>query len=244
MTMRGAITLIKNPSLLVVALLMPACGPTVSGEIRDAASERPISRARVDLIDVGWGQRGGHLVWDAEQRATSMSDERGRFVFSQAGGGRLRVVTAGGVRAEARICSRSPTIVRVGGPYPELRADRRLLFTPMGTRSRSANRPQPMNGSADDLGLRGSGSAFNDGATLRIEAAGGVRFVAGTGAIPRAPPPPYERVIELDLDSDCGWLFVRLGEKTVAVIEVAPLSWEQDPGQPKRYVLLYTPLPD
>ena len=241
--MRGAFAHFKNTVPLVMASVLQACGPTVSGEVRDAASERPIAQARVDLIDVGWGQRDGQLVWDAEKRASSTSGADGRFAFDESGGGSLRVAAPGGARVEARLCPRSPTIVRVGGPYPELRADRRLIFDPSGAAASAADKSNPLDTSASYLGLRGSGSAFGDGRVLRIEADGGVRFIAGTGAIPPPPPLPYDRVIELDLGAACGWLFVYHGEKTVAVIEVAPLGWEQDPGQPRRYVMLYTPLP-
>ena len=241
--MRGAVSLLKYSAPILMAVLLQACGPTVSGEVRDAGSEQPIPQARVDLIDVGWGQRDGQLVWDAEKRASSTSGADGRFAFNETGGGSLRVAAPGGARVEARLCSRSPTIVRVGGPYPDLRADRRLIFNPDGAAASATDKSHPLDGSADDLGLRGSGSAFKDGRGLRIEADGGVQFVEGTGAIPPPPPLPYDRVIELDLGAACGWLFVHHGEKTVAVIEVAPLGWEQDPGQPRRYVMLYTPLP-
>lgn len=241
--MRAAFALIKNIVPLVMASVLQACGPTVSGEVRDAASEQPIAQARIDLVDVGWGQRDRQLVWDAEKRATSTSGADGRFAFDKTGGVSLRVMAPGGTRVEARLCPRSPTIVRVGGPYPDLRADRRLIFDPNGAAASAADKSQPLDTSADDLGLRGSGSAFNDGRALRIEADGGVEFVAGTGAIPPPPPLPYHRAIELDLGADCGWLFVHSGEKPVAVIEVALLGSEQNPGQPRRYVMLYTPLP-
>ena len=241
--MGGGFTLINITASIMMAFLVQSCGSSVSGEVRDAESERPIANARVDLVNVGWGKRSGQLVWDAEKRASSISDENGRFAFNATGGGSLRVVAPGGAPAEARLCARSPTIVRVGGPYPELRANRRLLFNLNGTASKATGKLHPLDGSANELGLRSSGSAFTDGLGFHVEADGGVRFIEGTGAIPPAPPPPYERVVELDLGADCGWLFVRFGEKMVAVIEVAPLSWEQDPGQAKRYVMLYTPLP-
>ena len=241
--MRGAFAHIKNSVPLVMASVLQACGPTVSGEVRDAASERPIAQARVDLVSFGWGQRDGQLVWDAEKRATSISGADGRFAFDKTGGVSLRVMVPGSARVETRLCSKSPNIVRVGGSYPNLRADRRLIFDPNGAAASAADKSQPLDTSADDLGLRGSGSAFNDGRVLRIEADGGVKFVAGTGAIPPPPPLPYNRAIELDLSADCGWLFIHSGEKAVAVIEVALLGSEYNPGQPPRYVMSYTPLP-
>ena len=241
--MRGAFAHLKNSVPLVMAFVLQACGPTVSGEVRDAESERPIAQAQVDLIDVGWGQRNGQLVWDAEKRASSTSGADGRFAFNKSGGISLRVAAPGGARVEARLCPRSPTIVRVGGPYPELRANRRLIFDPNGAGASAAEKPHPPDKSANDLGLRGSGSAFKDGRVLRIEADGGVRFIAGTGAIPPPPPLPYDSTIELDLGADCGWLFIYLGERAAAVIEIALLVSEQNPGQPWRYVMFYTPLP-
>lgn len=210
----------------IAALVVGGCGQHVSGVVQEAASGRPVANAVVELSNTGWGLRNGQLVWDAEKVSSTTTDERGRFAFDADGGINLRVRATHHAPVATSLCARSPMIVRIGGPYAGLRTDRRLLPDSDGA-----------------LGLTVSPGPGDNEYRLRVEAKGGVRFVEGTGAIPPPPPLPYAGAVELDLRSDCGWLFVSDGASPIAVIQAGALGWEQDPGGARRWVMLYTPLP-
>lgn len=229
--------------LTSVAILVGGCAPGVSGVVKDAATGRTIADAEVELFNSGWGFRDGQLVWDAEKISRTTTDAQGRFQFGRSGGVGLRVTAPGFAQlVAASLCSRSPMTVYIGGPYPELRVDWRLIFGRDGRGAVDMKTGYKRETTTDELGLRLSGTAFTDGYALRVQSTGGVRLVRGTGAIPVPPPLPYDRVVDLDLAADCGWLFVSDGTSPIAVIGVAPLGWEQNPGQPRYWVMRYTPL--
>lgn len=227
----------------IAALLLAGCGQHVSGVVRDAATDQPLAGASVELRNIGWGIRDGQLVWDAEKVSRATTNGGGRFAFDEDGGVNLQVRSPNHPTIDTSLCARSPMVVRVGGPYPTLRADRRLLLDLSGAEVQPAGNSSPQTANAADLGLSASGSAGDDASGLRIEAKGGIRLVEGTGAIPPAPPLPYDRAVNLDLGSACGWLFVSDGTSPIAVIQIGAIGWEQDPGGPRRWVMLFTPLP-
>jgi hypothetical protein len=223
----------------VALLLAGGCTGGVSGVVQDAGTSRPVAGATIELSNNGWGFRNGQLVWDAETISRAVTDPEGRFAFAADGGAGLRVSAPHQAIVRTSLCSRSPMIVRIGGPYPDLRADKRLFLDP-GLQSESDGAAQPA--SAQGLGL-GVSASPSDESRLRIEAKGGIAFIEGTGVIPAPPPLPYGRAVNLDLGSACGWLFVSDGAAPIAVIQVGGMGWEQEPGGPRRRVMLYTPLP-
>ena len=224
---------------LLTALALAGCSGA-AGMVRDAATGRPVADATLQASNHGWGARDGQLVWDKEKISTTTSGTDGAFRFDVGGGVNLRVRASGYPDVETSFCPRD-TLVLLGGPYPRLRADRRLIFADrLG--AADGDRAHPP-GLAREYGVAAAGPAFRDGSRLRVKATGGIRFVAGTGAIPPAPRLPYAHSVELDFRRDCGWLFVSDGKAPVAVIEARPPSGRQDPGQPWVWSMLYTPLP-
>jgi hypothetical protein len=219
-------------------LLVSGCTGQVSGIVQDAGTGRPVAGVLVELSRNAWGFRDDQLVWDAEKISRSTSDAQGRFAFATDGGTSLRIRAPHYPDLRTSLCPRSPMVVRIGGPYPDLRADKHLFLDPGpstgGGGAQSAN--------AEDLGLSVSDGTSNE-SKLELEATGGIRFVAGTGAIPAPPPLPYEHGVTLNPGSACGWLFVSDGASPIAVIQVGGMAWEQEPGGPRRRVLLFTPLP-
>lgn len=224
-------------------LLATSCTPHVSGIVQDALTGRPVANARIELLDRGWGSSGGQLVWDADKISRTATDASGRFQFSQDGGTAFRVSALGYEPIETSLCGRSPMIVHIGGPHGELRADKRIFVGPDVPTTGIAEPGSVEAVAEEDLGIRVTGSALDEGTGLRVVAEGGIRFVEGTGAIPAAPPPPYDKVISLDVASDCGWLFVRTDANRVAVIQIRPIGWEQKPGGARKWVMFYTLLP-
>jgi hypothetical protein len=226
---------------LISALMaaLPGCSGA-SGMVRDAATGRPIANAALATSNGSWGFSDGQLVWDRQTISTATSGKDGAFRFDVGGGTGLRVRASGYPDIETSFCSRD-TLVLMGGPYPQLRADRRLDFAEaLGPEDISSRNPPTL---ANELGVSASGPAFGDGSTLRIEARGGVSFVPGTGAIPPAPPLPYAKAVEVDFREQCGWVFVSDGSAPIAVIEARHPSGSQYPGQDWVYSMMYTPLP-
>jgi hypothetical protein len=221
----------------VAAFLLAGCTQSVSGVVQDAATGKPVGSAAVELINSGWGTRDGQPVWDAEKLTRTTTDSQGRFEFAEDGGISLRVRAESHGTMATSLCSRSPMLVRIGGPYADLRVDRRLFLDP-GPRSARSRQTA----SAAQLGISASPAGGED-SLLRISAKGGTKFVEGTGAIPPTPPLPYDHATDLDLRSACGWLFVSDGNAPIAVIRIAGMAWEQEPGGPRRRVVLYAPLP-
>ena len=208
--------------------------------MRDASTGQPIANATLQASNVRWGMRDGQLVWDKEKIATVTTGEDGAFRFDVDGGMNLRVRAIGYPDVETSFCPRD-TIVLIGGPDPQLKADRRLVFAhALDASDEDRARPPAL---PRDLGITAAGPAFGQGSTLRVEAQGGVKFVSGTGVIPPAPPLPYPRSVEIDFSRDCGWLFVSDGRSPVAVIEVRSPDGRQDPGGPWVWSMQYTPLP-
>jgi hypothetical protein len=224
---------------LAAALALAGCS-RAAGTVRDAATGRPIAGATLQASNYGWGRRDGQLVWDQEKVSTTTSGKDGAFRFDVDGGTNLRVRAAGYPEIRTSFCSRD-TLVLLGGPYPGLEPNRRLVFADaLGPGDADRARPPAL---ARDLGLTASGPAFGDGSALRLEATGGIRFVPGTGAVPPPPPLPYPPTVELDFGRDCGWLFVGDGRAAVAVIEARPPGGRQEPGGPWTWTMLYAPLP-
>lgn len=225
----------RTALILTAALALAGCS-RAGGTVRDAATGKPIAGATLQASNYGWGRRNGQLVWDKEKVSTATSGKDGAFRFKVDGGTNLRVRAPGYPEVRTSFCSRE-TLVLVGGPYPELEIDRRLVFADaLGPSDADRTNPPTL---ARDLGLTASG----DGSALRIEAKGGIRFVPGTGAVPPPPSLPYPDAVDLDFKRDCGWLFVADGKSAVAVIEARPPSGRQEPGGPWVWSLLYAPVP-
>jgi hypothetical protein len=226
--------------LLGFAALLGSCG-SIGGEVRDASTGKPVAGALVKISTIGWGRRDGQLVWDAETIHEARADRHGRFHFSGIdGGGRLQVLSPAGGFDHGALCPREQ-LIWVGGPYAALRADRRLIFADtLEDGDRDRVHPPAL---AKELGVSTSDWTSDGEPVLRLEATGGVKFVAGTGAIPPPPAMPYSPSVEIDFRKDCGWIFVSDGAKPIAVIEARAPSGSQRPGQPWRWSMMFAPLP-
>ena len=224
--------------MMGLAALLGGCG-SIAGEVRDAATGKPVAGAVVKVSTTGWGRRDGQLVWDAETVHEARTGRDGHFRFSGIdGGGRLQVQSAVGQFDHGSLCPRSQ-LVWVGGPNAELQTNRRLVFADaLEPDDEDRTAPPALAGT---LGL--SGHFADDNSRGRITGKG-VSFVRGTGAIPPAPPLPYAQAVDVDFGADCGWIFVSDGVKPVAVIEARSPSGRQNPGEEWRWSMLFAMLPD
>lgn len=217
----------------LIALALAACG-SFHGEVHDGMTGRPVAGVTVSVSNTVWGIRDGQLVWDKEEVTTARTDERGRFVLPVAGGGGLRVDAPGYPPfGQGSLCPRSPMLVRIGGPYPDLKTDTRLVFDLDGRPVESSR-----DFDADRLGLKLESNS-PEGSRFQLSSRDGVQFVAGRGTIPLAPPLPYPKTIELETARDCGWIFVAQKGKAAAVIAADPPGLQQDPGQSPVRVMLF-----
>ncbi|MEO5611952.1 MAG: carboxypeptidase-like regulatory domain-containing protein [Sphingomicrobium sp.] len=206
------------PSL---ALIIAACTPGVSGQVRDANSDRPIANAEVAVTTSDWGIRDGGLVWDKNTTHRTTSGPDGKFQLSDMDGGhRLAVRAAGYAPLLTSLCSRSPMIVRVGGPFDGANLGQQMRLGMDATGARLGWRfgdatlvPEPQ----ADLVLAGRPS--ENGTIARLVAPAGLAFSEGTGNPPTPPHTGYARELTLDL-LDCGWLFVRTGRGGTVPVQI------------------------
>lgn len=223
-----------------VTILLAACSPAVSGEVRDAASDRPIANAEVEVTTSGWGVRDGGLVWDKEYSYRARSGPDGRFRIEGVDGGhRLTVSAAGYPLVQTSLCTRSPITVYIGGPFDGADFGKNLLLgagadgTRMGWRFSDGGRTVPQGGA--ELAVGRLPSAGN--AVTSFRAPFGMVFRAGTGNPPLAPETGYATNRTLDLLSDCGWLFVRTRDAGTVPVLIGSYGVDQ-PIEGGRYLIL------
>lgn len=219
-------------------MALAACTSGISGEVRDATSDRPIANAEVAVTTSGWGIRDGGLVWDKDSthRATSGAD--GKFRVEEVDGGhRLAVRAAGYAPLMTSLCSNSPMVVRIGGPFDAADPGKqmRLGTGPNGARfgwhfGNATLVPEPQ----ADLIL--AGRLSENGTVARLVAPAGLAFRGGTGNPPAPPHSGYARELAIDL-LDCGWLFVRTGGGAIVPVLVGGYATDE-PLEGGRYVLL------
>lgn len=160
---------------------------------------------------------------------TAATDQRGRFLISGVSGGvRLRASAAGFNPVDTSLCARSPMIVRLGGSFDGIDLGRSLRLT---KRSgwRFGGAPEAVARAATDLTvdtLPESGAA-----QVVFRAPHGLAFRPGTGN--PATPPQFgpARSIELDLLTQCGWLFVRTRGGGTAAVRIGSYGIDQPPGR-------------
>lgn len=224
----------------VLAGALPACSSSIGGEVRDAASERPVANAEVEVATSGWGTRDGGLVWDKEYSYRGRSGPDGAFrVEGVDGGHRLTVRAAGYPQVQTSLCSRSPMIVRIGGPFDGREAVKLLSLgaNPGGGRvgwsfgGKGAPAPEA---DADLIALR---PASIDNVVMPFRAPLGMAFRPGTGNPPRPPASGYAAERTIDLLRDCGWLFVRTRDAGIAAIRVGSFGLDE-PLEGGRYLTL------
>ena len=237
--MRRAVRPSKAFGPLLLAFLVQACGATTSGEVRDAASGRPIADARVEVTTVGWGIRDGDLVWDKSFVHAANTDERGRFEIDRISGGVNLGVSARGYRPiDTSLCSRSPNLIRVGGPFDgadlgkQFRSGAGPDGAPLGCRF--GPNPGLVDVAAANLSALRLSTSRSSKAWFR--APSGMTFVRGTGNPPSPPASGYVESLEVDL-FDCGWLLVRTPDDGMVAVKIGSFSLD-DPLEGGHYLAL------
>lgn len=194
----------------------------------------------VEVTTSGWGTRDGGLVWDKDYHYRAQSGPDGKFrVDGVNGGHRLTVSATGYPPVQTSLCSHSPMIVWVGGPFDgadfgrNLSLGKRADGARMGWRFSGAGRMVPVR-DAELVALRPP-SAGN--AVTSLRAPFGMVFRAGTGNPPQAPQSGYDTDRTLDLLSDCGWLFVRTRDAGTVPVRIGSYGLDQ-PLEGGRYLTL------
>jgi hypothetical protein len=231
-----------TPTLVI---LLAACSPTVSGEVRDATSGRPIANAEVVVTTNGWGARDGGLVWDKEYQYRAQSGPDGKFrVAGVDDGHRLTVNAAGYALVQTSLCSRSPMTIWVGGPFDGADLGKNLSLgagadgARLGWRFSGGGQKMPES-DAELVALRPPGDG---NAVTSLRAPFGMAFRAGTGNPPQPPQSGYTTERTLDLLSDCGWLFVRTRDAGTVPVLIGSYLLDQPPEGGRSLVLGYAAL--
>jgi hypothetical protein len=228
------------------AIALAACTRSVSGEVRDATSDRPIANAEVMVTTSGWGTRDGSLVWDKDYHYRAHSGPDGKFrVKGVDGGHRLTVNAAGYPAVQTSLCSHSPMTIWVGGPFDGADLGKNLSLgagadgARLGWRFSGGGRTVPES-DAELVALR---SPTDGNAVTSFRAPFGMVFRAGTGNPPQAPHSGYATLRTLDLLSDCGWLFVRTRDAGTVPVRVGSYALDQPPDGGRYLILGYAALP-
>ena len=214
------------------ALLAGGCRDSVSGEIHDAASGRPIAGARVELIKVGLGMREGKLVKDKLTAVAVTTDQDGSFKLDGVSGGLKLSVTAPRFRRiETPLCSRSPMTVRIGGPFD--RADlEKILRLGVGADGIALGwrfGPKPGTATLEMADLSVERLPTSGMSSARLRSRGGLFLVRGTGNPSKPPATGYVKSLDVDL-FECGWLFVRTTDSEVAAVRIGSFSLDDLDG--------------
>ena len=222
------------------AAALHGCGGGISGEVRDASSERPLERARVEVSSVGWGVRDGGLVKDKTTARAAATDKSGRFAFPDLSGGvALRAVATGFNPVDTPLCSRSPMVVRLGGPFDGRKLDNMLRLT-AGAGWRFGANPAIVPLSDADLAV--DRLPAGGAAEVIFRAPLGLAFTPGTGNPPMPPPLAQTESLTIDL-LECGWLFVRTNEGGTAAIRVGSFGFDEPLQGERALMLSYGVLP-
>lgn len=231
---------------LLSTILVGACSPTVSGEVRDATSDRPVAHAVVEVTTSGWGMRDGGLVWDKDYAYRAETGGDGTFRVKGVDGGQRLAVRAPGYPAlQTSLCSRSPMTVYVGGPFDG--GDFGQLLS-VGTNAAGARVGWRFGGKgvqvpeadAELIALR-PGSM--DNAMMPLRAPLGMAFRPGTGNPPQEPQAGYATERTLDLLDDCGWLFVRTRSAGTVPVRIGSFGLDEPPGEGRYLMLTYAAVP-
>lgn len=230
----------------VLAVTLAACSPSVSGEVRDATSNRPIAGAAVAVTSSSWGVRDGGLVWDKDYTNQAQSGPDGKFRVAGADGGHRLAVRAPGFPAvQTSLCSRSPMIVYVGGPFDGGDFGK-LLSMGAGADNRrtgwrfSGASQRVAEADAELLVLR-TPSGSDSVASFR--APFGMAFRPGTGNPPQPPRSGFATDRTLDLLSDCGWLFIRTRDAGTVPVRIGSFGLDEPPEGGRYLMLTYAAPP-
>lgn len=225
-----------------LALALAACTRSISGEVRDATTDRPIADAAVEVTTSGWGIRDGGLVWDKDNQHRAQSGPDGTFRIKGADGGHRLAVRAPGYPAlQTSLCSRSPMTVYVGGPFDggDLGKQLSIGITAAGARvgwrfgGKGERVPEA---DAELIALRPGSS---DNVMMPLRAPFGMAFRPGTGNPPQAPASGYATERTLDLLGNCGWLFVRTRDAGTVPVRIGSFGLDEPPGEGRYLMLSY-----
>lgn len=229
-----------TPRWALLTLAAAACSPSVSGEVRDATSGRPIAHAMVDVTTTGWGTRGGGLVWDKDYSYRAQTAADGQFRVAGADGGHRLTVSAPGYAAvQTSLCSRSPMTIWVGGPFDGGDFGKQLSI---GTNQAGARVGWRFDGKGSQVPESDADLTLvsfpADPKDLELEAPSGMAFRGGTGNPPLPPSNGYARRMRIG-PLECGWLFVRTRGSGTIPVRTGNLATMESPEIGRAVLLSY-----
>lgn len=239
--------------LLIPLLTLTACSRgTVSGELVDYATGKPIAGASISARSSGWGRSKGQLVWDKSYSARTSTDAEGRFTIPlpgprplMMGGTTLSVETDGYQRmSEIVVAGDEPLLLQAVRSVPRTeRVPGGIAYIGITESGRPFGWSFARNGATLDLreadiflldsvhagentltfaSAPPGGLLFRSREEQRIAAASYGMFLRYAGA---APPEGYDSSVTIDPRGSGGTIFVRTADDRFAKLSfTTPLT--------------------
>lgn len=205
-----------------ISAQLAACEPGVRGVVLDGATDAPVADATVGLWSRDFGPGDDQVIWDKDYVETAQTAWNGSFLFKSTDGIELSVRARDRATEQSSVCSKSPMIVRIGGPFAHAIRKQLLLGQVHSDNVLGWDfEAGPVLGANADLSLK---ALPNPGqSNVRFLAPLGMSFQAGTGNPPMPPAKGYVPELELDM-MNCGWLFVKTRQSGTVGVQTGQLA--------------------
>jgi hypothetical protein len=205
-----------------ISAQLAACEPGVRGVVLDGATEAPVADATVGLRSRNFSPGDDQVIWDKDYVETAQTASNGSFSFESTHGIELSVRARDRATELSSVCSKSPMIVRIGGPFAHATRKQLLLGEVHGDKVLGWDfEAGPVLAANADLSLKALPDPGQS--NVRFLAPLGMSFKAGTGNPPMPPAKGYVPELELDM-MNCGWLFVKTRQSGIVGVQTGQLA--------------------
>lgn len=205
-----------------ISAQLAACEPGVRGVVLDGATDAPVADATVGLWSRDFSLGDHQVILDKDHVETAQTASNGSFLFESTDGIELSVRVRDRATEQSSLCSKSPMIVRIGGPFAHAIRKQLLLGQVHSDNVIGWDfEAGPVPAANADLSVKALPDLGQS--NVRFLAPLGMSFQAGTGNPPMPPAKGYVPELELDM-MNCGWLFVKTRRSGTVGIQTGQLA--------------------